>query len=41
VLAAIGLPEPQSVDGIGQEPMDGTSFLSTFDDAALMGTADL
>ncbi|VAZ68143.1 Arylsulfatase [Mycobacterium kansasii] len=31
VLAAIGLPEPTSVDGVEQEPMDGTSFLHTFD----------
>ena len=34
VLEAIGLPQPTSVDGIEQEPMDGTSFLHTFDDAA-------
>ena len=33
VLAAIGLPEPTTVDGIDQEPMDGTSFLPTFDAA--------
>ena len=33
VLEAIGLPEPTSVDGIDQEPMDGTSFLPTFDTA--------
>ncbi|HTT50693.1 MAG TPA: arylsulfatase [Streptosporangiaceae bacterium] len=33
VLEAIGLPEPQTVDGIAQEPMDGTSFLPTFADA--------
>jgi len=33
VLAAVGLPEPTSVDGIEQEPMDGTSFLPTFDEA--------
>jgi arylsulfatase len=33
VLEAAGLPEPQTVDGIGQEPMDGTSFLATFGDA--------
>jgi len=33
VLEAIGLPEPTTVDGIGQEPMDGTSFLPTFADA--------
>jgi len=34
VLEATGLPEPTAVDGIEQEPMDGTSFLHTFDDAA-------
>jgi arylsulfatase A-like enzyme/uncharacterized membrane protein len=33
VLQAIGLPEPATVDGISQEPMDGTSFLPTFEDA--------
>ena len=33
ILAAVGLPEPETVDGIGQEPMDGTSFLHTFGDA--------
>ncbi len=29
----IGIPEPKTVDGIAQEPMDGTSFAYTFDDA--------
>jgi arylsulfatase len=33
ILEAVGLPEPTLVDGIEQEPMDGTSFLYTFDDA--------
>jgi arylsulfatase A-like enzyme/uncharacterized membrane protein len=33
ILEAAGIPEPTSVDGIGQEPMDGTSFLYTFADA--------
>jgi arylsulfatase A-like enzyme len=33
VLEAVGLPEPTMVDGIAQEPMDGTSFLHTFGDA--------
>ena len=33
ILEAAGIPEPESVDGIAQEPMDGTSFLYTFDDA--------
>jgi arylsulfatase len=32
VLEAAGLPEPATVDGIGQEPMDGTSFAHTFGD---------
>jgi arylsulfatase len=34
ILEAAGLPEPKAVDGIEQEPMDGTSFLYTFDDAS-------
>jgi arylsulfatase len=34
VLEAIGLPQPTSVDGIEQEPMDGSSFVHTFDNAA-------
>ncbi len=29
VLEAAGMPEPKTVDGIEQEPMDGTSFLYT------------
>ncbi|MGZ4363921.1 MAG: sulfatase-like hydrolase/transferase, partial [Gaiellaceae bacterium] len=33
ILEAAGIPEPKIVDGIEQEPMDGTSFLYTFDDA--------
>ncbi len=33
ILQAAGIPEPEMVDGIAQEPMDGTSFLYTFDDA--------
>lgn len=33
ILEAAGIPEPKVVDGIGQDPMDGTSFLYTFDDA--------
>ncbi|HEX6874914.1 MAG TPA: sulfatase-like hydrolase/transferase [Nocardioidaceae bacterium] len=32
VLEAAGIPEPTSVDGIGQEPMDGISFFYTFED---------
>jgi arylsulfatase len=34
ILEAAGLPEPTTVDGIEQEPMDGTSFLYSFDAAA-------
>lgn len=34
VLEAVGLPQPVSVDGVDQTPMDGVSFLHTFDDAA-------
>jgi arylsulfatase len=33
VLKAADIPEPKTVDGIAQEPMDGTSFVYTFDDA--------
>ena len=33
VLEAVGIPEPKTVDGIEQEPMDGTSFAYTFEDA--------
>ena len=33
ILEAAGIPEAKVVDGIDQEPMDGTSFLYTFDDA--------
>lgn len=32
ILEAAGLPQPTLVDGIEQEPMDGTSFAPTFDD---------
>jgi arylsulfatase len=32
-----GHPEPKTVDGIEQEPMDGTSFLYTFEDAGAVG----
>jgi arylsulfatase A-like enzyme len=32
ILEAAGIPEPKMVDGIAQEPMDGTSFLYSFDD---------
>ncbi len=31
ILEAAGIPEPKVVDGIAQEPMDGTTFLYTLD----------
>ena len=34
ILGAVGIPEPNVVDGIEQEPMDGTSFVYTLDDPA-------
>ena len=34
VLELAGIPEPDVVDGIAQEPMDGTSFAYTLGDAA-------
>lgn len=34
VLEAIGLPEPSIVEGVLQKPIEGVSFLYTFDDAA-------
>jgi arylsulfatase A-like enzyme/uncharacterized membrane protein len=33
ILDLVGIPEPTMVDGIAQEPMDGTSFAYTFEDA--------
>ena len=33
ILEAAGIPQAVSVDGIEQEPMHGTSFVYTFDDA--------
>ena len=33
ILEAAGIPEPEVVDGIAQKPMEGTSFLYSFDDA--------
>ena len=33
ILEAAGIPQAKIVDGIEQEPMHGTSFLYTFDDA--------
>jgi len=33
ILEAAGLPEPKTVNGVKQRPMDGTSMVYTFDDA--------
>ena len=33
ILEAAGIPQPKVVDGIEQKPMEGTSFLYSFDDA--------
>ena len=33
ILEAAGIPEPVSVDGIQQDPIDGVSMLHTFNDA--------
>ena len=33
ILEAAGIPEARIVDGVEQKPMEGTSFLYTFDDA--------
>ena len=33
ILEAAGIPEPKVVDGTAQKPMEGTSFLYSFDDA--------
>jgi arylsulfatase len=33
ILEAAGIPEPKVVDGTEQKPMEGTSFLHTFEDA--------
>jgi len=38
VLEAAGLPEPKSVDGTVQTPIEGVSLLYTFDDAAAKTT---
>jgi arylsulfatase len=34
ILEAAGLPQPQSVYGVQQQPIEGTSMLYSFDDAA-------
>jgi arylsulfatase A-like enzyme len=41
VLEAAGLPEPTVVNGVQQSPMEGTSMLYSFDDAAAEERHDL
>ena len=36
ILAVAGIPEPDTVDGIDQEPMHGRSFATSFTDGAAM-----
>jgi arylsulfatase len=36
-LEAAGVPQPKSVNGVAQRPMDGVSMLYTFDDPAAAG----
>ena len=33
ILEAAGIPQPFSVDGLQQDPIEGTSMLYSFDDA--------
>ena len=33
ILEAAGLPQPTHIDGVEQQPMHGTSFLYSLDDA--------
>jgi arylsulfatase len=40
ILEAAGIPEPVSVDGITQDPIDGVSMLSSFTDANAPETHD-
>jgi arylsulfatase len=41
ILEAAGLPEPTTVNGVLQAPIEGTSMLYTFDDAAMPERHDL
>ncbi len=40
ILEAAGLPQPVTVEGIHQDPIEGTSMLYSFDDAAAPETHD-
>ena len=37
VLEAAGMPEPKTVNGVAQSPMEGVSMVYTFDDAKAVG----
>ena len=41
ILEAAGIPEPATVNGVTQSPMEGTSMLYSFDDAAAPERHDL
>ena len=41
ILEAAGIPEPTTVNGVTQSPMEGTSMLYSFDDAAAPERHDL
>jgi arylsulfatase A-like enzyme len=41
ILEAAGIPEPTTVDGVTQSPMEGTSMLYSFDDATAPERHDL
>jgi arylsulfatase A-like enzyme len=41
ILEAAGIPEPTTVNGVTQSPMEGTSMLSSFNDAAAPERHDL
>jgi arylsulfatase A-like enzyme len=34
LFEAIGVPQPETVDGVDQDPIEGTSFFYTFDDSS-------
>jgi arylsulfatase len=38
ILAAAGIPEPTSVNGVAQKPIEGVSMLYSFDDGGAAGT---
>lgn len=41
ILEAAGLPEPESVNGVAQDPIEGSSMLYSFNDGAAIETHDV